>query len=122
MLCPGRRLSPSGCEGSVPASYFILLLLLLVPSTFIKMFVRIAAVIAMMVVSFVVPVTGWSYGAGLNLDVEGLIISYSVSQIGGGAWLNDGALSIFLQGLKYSSRSNASGLVPLTCRPWAAAA
>jgi len=28
MLCPGRRLSPSGCEGSVPASYFILLLLL----------------------------------------------------------------------------------------------
>jgi len=26
---PGRRLSPSGCEGSVPASYLILLLLLL---------------------------------------------------------------------------------------------
>jgi len=29
MLCPGRRLSPSGCEGSVPASYFILLSLLI---------------------------------------------------------------------------------------------
>jgi len=26
--CPGRRLSPSGCEGSVPASYLVLLLLL----------------------------------------------------------------------------------------------
>jgi len=27
--CPGRRLSPSGCEGSVPASYLIFLLLIL---------------------------------------------------------------------------------------------
>lgn len=69
-----------------------------------------------MVVSFVVPVMGWScnLGAGLNLDVEEVPpFSYSVSQIGGGAWLNDGALSIFSAGVEYSSSSNASGLVPL---------
>jgi len=29
MLCPGRRLSPSGCEGSVPASYLILLCIII---------------------------------------------------------------------------------------------